>query len=116
MTAMSRPLGFGIVGCGMIARFHARALQDVPGTKIVALVSRTPANAQKLLSETNTPPCDIYPDLAAALARPDLDAVIIATPSAAHAEPAVAAATAGKHVVDGRFRVRRAGRRDDHRV
>ena len=96
---MSRPLGFAIIGCGMIARFHARALQDVPGTKIVALVSRTPVNAVKLLAETNTPPCDIYPDLAAALVRPDLDAVILTTPSGAHAEPAVAAAAAGKHVV-----------------
>jgi predicted dehydrogenase len=83
----------------MIARFHARALQDVPGTKVVALISRTRGNAEKLLTETNTPACDIYGDLAAALARPDLNAVIIATPSGAHAEPAVAAAAAGKHVV-----------------
>src|SRR5262245_7640666 len=37
-------LGFAIVGCGMIARFHARALLDVPGTRLVALVSRNPAN------------------------------------------------------------------------
>ena len=27
-------LGFAIVGCGMIARFHARALAEVPGTKL----------------------------------------------------------------------------------
>ncbi len=43
--------------------------------------------------------CDIYEDLATALARRDLDVVIIATPSGAHMEPAVAAAAAGKHVV-----------------
>src|SRR5262245_60945709 len=99
MIPMSRPLGFGIVGCGLMARFDARALQDVPGTKVVALVSRTQANAEKLLTETKTPPCDVYSELAPALARADLDAVIIATPSGAHAEPAVAAASAGKHVV-----------------
>ena len=39
-------LGFAIVGCGMIARFHARALQDVPEARLVALVSRKQANAQ----------------------------------------------------------------------
>ena len=33
-------LGFAIVGCGMIARFHARALAEVPGTRVAALVSR----------------------------------------------------------------------------
>ena len=41
-------LGFAIVGCGMIARFHVRALADVPGTRIAALVTRNPASAEKL--------------------------------------------------------------------
>ena len=93
------PLGFAIVGCGMIARFHARALQDVPDTKIVALITRNRNNALNVLAETNTPPCEIYPDLASALLRPDLDVVIIATPSGAHMEAAVAAGNAKKHVV-----------------
>ena len=96
---MTRPLGFAIVGCGMIARFHARALAEVPGTRIAALVSRKRENAEKLLAETQMPACSIFTDLTAALAQPDVDAVIIATPSGAHMEPAVAAANAGKHVV-----------------
>src|SRR5260221_1404563 len=96
---MPRPLGFAIVGCGMIARFHARALQEVPDTRIVALITRKRDNALNVLAETNTPPCEIYPDLAAALLRPDLDVVIIATPSGAHMEAAVAAANAKKHVL-----------------
>src|SRR5262245_6073851 len=96
---MSRPLGFALVGCGMIARFHARALQDVPGTRVVALVSRRHENAAKVLAETKTPPCDIFADIDSALRHPDLDVVIITTPSGNHLEPAVAAAKAGKHVV-----------------
>ena len=44
-------LGFVIVGCGMIARFHARALADVPGAKLVGVVSRSVANAQKMKDE-----------------------------------------------------------------
>ena len=43
---MPPPLGFAIVGCGMIARFHARALSEVPGAKLVALITRNPAHAQ----------------------------------------------------------------------
>ena len=39
-------LGCAIVGCGMIARFHARALAEVAGARLVALVSRNPANAR----------------------------------------------------------------------
>ena len=30
------PIGFAIVGCGMIARFHVRALAEVPGTRVAA--------------------------------------------------------------------------------
>src|SRR5262245_19812695 len=96
---MSRPLGFALVGCGMIARFHARALQDVPGTRVVALVSRRHENAENVLTETKTPPCDIFADVDSALRRPDLDVVIVTTPSGNHLDPAVAAAKAGKHVV-----------------
>jgi UDP-N-acetyl-2-amino-2-deoxyglucuronate dehydrogenase len=91
-------LGFAIVGCGMIARFHGRALADVPGARLVALVSRKAENAKRL-AESLEINCAIHTDLRPVLARPDVDVVIITTPSGAHLEPAVAAAEAGKHVV-----------------
>jgi predicted dehydrogenase len=91
-------LGCAIVGCGMIARFHARALADVPDTRLVALVSRNAANAKNLADSLGLA-LDIYTDLAPVLARRDVDVVMVTTPSGAHLEPAVAAARAGKHVV-----------------
>ncbi|TMQ32388.1 MAG: Gfo/Idh/MocA family oxidoreductase, partial [Planctomycetota bacterium] len=91
-------LGFAIVGCGMIARFHVRALADVPGTRLVALVSRNAANA-RAVGESAGSPCATYTELAPALSRKDVQVVIVTTPSGAHLEPAVAAAKAGKHVV-----------------
>jgi predicted dehydrogenase len=91
-------VGCAIVGCGMIARFHARALADVPGTRLVALVSRKLENARKLAEEAGVQ-CLCTTDLAEALAQPDVHVVIVTTPSGAHLEPAVAAAAAGKHVV-----------------
>ena len=91
-------LGFAIVGCGMIARFHARALGDVPNTKVRVLVSRSAENAQKMKDELKLD-CDIAADLDVALKRKDVDVVIITTPSGAHMEPAVQAANAKKHVV-----------------
>jgi UDP-N-acetyl-2-amino-2-deoxyglucuronate dehydrogenase len=96
---MSKPLGFAIVGCGMIARFHVRALLEVANTRIAAFVSRTAANGEKLIAETGIPAAPIYSTIDAALANPDVDVVIITTPSGNHLEPAVAAANAGKHVV-----------------
>lgn len=90
--------GIAIVGCGLIARFHAKALAEVPGTKLVALVTRKAESAKKMADELGLS-CDIATDLAKVLERKDVHVVIITTPSGAHMEPAVAAANAGKHVV-----------------
>jgi UDP-N-acetyl-2-amino-2-deoxyglucuronate dehydrogenase len=92
-------LGFAIVGCGMIARFHARALAAIPGTRIAALVSRTKANGEALLEELNLTPIPIVATVEEVVKLPGVDAVIITTPSGAHLEPAAVAAAAGKHVV-----------------
>src|SRR6266852_4962067 len=91
-------LGFAIVGCGMIARFHARALAEIPGARLVALVSRHEANA-RALAETIDHDCDVYSDVRSLLERRDVNVVIVTTPSGAHMEPAVMAAQAGKHIV-----------------
>ncbi len=91
-------IGFAIVGCGMIARFHARALAEVPGAKVTALVSRSAESARQLAAETGLA-CPCHSDLIEALGQPDVDAVLITTPSGAHLEPAIVAARAGKHVM-----------------
>lgn len=89
-------LGFGIIGCGMISRFHARAIGDVKGTKLVACFDQIAPAADKLAAETG---CRAYHKLADMLADPKVDVVTIGTPSGAHMEPAIAAAKAGKHVI-----------------
>lgn len=96
---MPDSLGFAIVGCGMIARFHIKALQAIPGTHIAGLVSRTPANGQKLIAESGIPACPVWTTVEEAVRDANVHAVIITTPSGAHLEPAETAAAAGKHVV-----------------
>ncbi|HVA50730.1 MAG TPA: Gfo/Idh/MocA family oxidoreductase [Pirellulales bacterium] len=89
-------VGFGMVGCGMIARFHARAIGEVRGAKLVACYNRTPEKAVKFAAEQG---CRAYHDLGDLLRDPAVDVVTIATASGAHLEPAVAAARSGKHVI-----------------
>ena len=89
-------MGFGIVGCGMIADFHARAINDVRGAKLIGGYDQVPAAADRLGDKFG---CRAYHDLKDMLADPDVDVVTIGTPSGAHLEPAVAAARAGKHVI-----------------
>jgi UDP-N-acetyl-2-amino-2-deoxyglucuronate dehydrogenase len=90
--------GFAIVGCGMIAGFHLKALAEIKGAKVVAVVDSVPAALERFAA-ANELKCDLYPALAPALVRRDVDVVIVCTPSGAHMESAVAAAEAGKHVV-----------------
>lgn len=88
--------GFGIIGCGMISRFHARAVADLENARVVACFDTFPAAADKLAAEIG---CQAYHDLEAMLADPQVTVVVIGTPSGAHLEPALAAARAGKHVI-----------------
>ncbi|MFM8252375.1 MAG: Gfo/Idh/MocA family protein [Planctomycetota bacterium] len=89
-------IGFGIIGCGMIAKFHSKAIADIRGAKVVGCYSRTGEKAERLAAEVG---CQAYADLPAMLANPDIHIVTVCTPSGAHLEPAVAAAKAGKHVI-----------------
>ncbi len=89
-------LGFGMIGCGMISRFHHRALCDVRGSKLVGCYDRNPDSAAKFADEVGI---RAYATLDEMLADDAIDAVSIGTPSGAHMEPAVAAAKAGKHVI-----------------
>ncbi len=91
------PLGFGVVGLGMIADFHAQAIAQLNGARLVGIATRNPAKAAAFATKHQVP--FHTTDLAALLARPDIAIVCITTPSAAHLAPALAAIRAGKHVV-----------------
>lgn len=89
-------LGFAIVGTGMISRFHARAIEDVRGAKLVACCDMAADRAKAFADEVG---CTPYDDMKKMLTDSSVDVVTIATPSGAHMEPAVQAAKAGKHVI-----------------
>ncbi len=90
-------LGFGIVGTGMIANFHAQAIARIPGAALRGVVGRTPETLQAFAQTHKVELATT--DLQEMLARPDIHIVCITTPSGAHLEPALAAIAAGKHVV-----------------
>ena len=93
---MSPELGFGLVGAGMAARYHAQAIAATPGARLVAVCRGDAARSGEAAAALGAP-CE--PGLEALLARADVDAVSLCTPSGLHAQQAVAAARAGKHVL-----------------
>lgn len=89
-------VGWGIIGCGMIAKFHAKAISEIRGARLVACYARDAAKANAFASEYGGSP---YDKLEAMLKHPGLDIVTICTPSGAHMEPGILSARAGKHVL-----------------
>jgi predicted dehydrogenase len=85
-----------IIGCGMIANLHAKAIQAAGGSFVACFDTRREA-ADRLAEQYQG--CTPYHDLTTFLADTNIDIVTVGTPSGAHLEPAVAAAGAGKHVI-----------------
>ena len=85
----------GFLGTGWIGRHRMAALAATGLAEIVAVAEPDDANAAEALALV---PGARRVDGLGALLREDLDAVVIATPSAAHAEQSIAALEAGKAV------------------
>ena len=92
-----RKLGFGFIGAGAIAKFHAQAVAAARGGSLIGVASRSRATAEKFAAEHGM--SYATDDVDQLLKQPGLDAVCITTPSALHLQPALAAIRAGKHLM-----------------
>jgi UDP-N-acetyl-2-amino-2-deoxyglucuronate dehydrogenase len=90
-----RQYGFGIIGCGVIAPFHVRAIADLPNARLVAVADEQIDRARDLASTFGVEQLDVD----ALMARPDIEVVCVCVPSGIHADIGIRAAAAGKHVV-----------------
>jgi predicted dehydrogenase len=90
---MISELRFGIIGYGSIGKLHGRVLQETPGARLVAVADTNPSRSgevdQKVLFFSD------YQELL----QSELEAVIIASPTALHFKAAIEALTRGKHVL-----------------
>jgi UDP-N-acetyl-2-amino-2-deoxyglucuronate dehydrogenase len=94
---MEQKLGFGLIGAGAIANFHARAVAAANGGRLVGVASRRRSTAETFAKEHGIG--FATDDVQKLLAQPGVDAVCITTPSALHLEPALAAIRARKHLM-----------------
>jgi predicted dehydrogenase/aryl-alcohol dehydrogenase-like predicted oxidoreductase len=96
MASTNKPIRWGIIGAGGIAKAFLLGLNGTDSGKLVAIGSRNPTKASL---KTDFPGARIHDGYEALLADPDVDAVYIATPHPGHAEWAIKAAEAGKHAL-----------------
>jgi len=87
---------FAIVGAGVIGEAHAKALDTLEGSELVAVADVVPELAKTMAASRGA---DATDELERVLTRDDIDAVSVCTPSGLHADIAVAALEAGKHVM-----------------
>jgi myo-inositol 2-dehydrogenase/D-chiro-inositol 1-dehydrogenase len=94
---MNPSINLGIIGAGRIGRLHAANLcQRVPGAKVVMVTDALAASAESCAAQLGIPAHGT--DYQAVLNRPDIQAVVICSPTDTHTGIIQAAAAAGKHV------------------
>lgn len=84
------------LGCGRIARAHAKRLKRHAADISLGFASRDPARAQQFANELGGTAYESYD---AAIAAPDVDVVAVVTPPSEHLAQALSALAARKHVV-----------------
>jgi len=85
-----------LAGVGAFGIKHLDALAKIEGVEVVSLISLDLDKTQAVAQKYAIP--HVTADLDEALARPDVDAVILCTPTPLHAQQAIACLKAGKHV------------------
>lgn len=93
---MAKSIGFGILGAGLIAPFHARAVHDARGGRLVAVCDTARERADKLAAEFRI---QAYYNLESMLRDPAIDVINVALPNHLHRDAVLKCATAGKHVL-----------------
>ena len=85
-----------LAGAGAFGEKHLDGLKLIDGVEVVSLIGRTLEPTQAVADKYGIG--HVTTDLAEALALPEVDAVILCTPTQLHAEQAIACMNAGKHV------------------
>jgi predicted dehydrogenase len=94
---MSAPLRIAFLGCGFITRVHSRHLRSLKADVVTSYASRDKARAEAFCSRYRG--TTAYSSYSAAIADPNIDAVVVAVPPRFHLDLTLQALAAGKHVL-----------------
>jgi predicted dehydrogenase len=95
-TNSDKMLGVAIIGAGNIGRVRARVIQQSSGCKLRIVADVDKSRAIELAHSVNAQPANNWQE---AITSPQVDAVVVCTPTKFHVEAVKAALNAGKHVL-----------------
>ncbi len=93
---MSKTIKVALAGAGAFGIKHLDGIKNIDGVEVVSLVSRDLEKTREVAAKYGIQ--HVTTDLADSLALPDVDAVILCTPTQMHAAQAIQCLEAGKHV------------------
>ncbi|CAM3319772.1 Gfo/Idh/MocA family oxidoreductase [Polaromonas hydrogenivorans] len=93
---MSKTIKVALAGAGAFGIKHLDGIQNIDGVEVVSLISRDLEKTREVAAKYGIG--HVTTELADALALPEVDAVILCTPTQMHAEQTLACLRAGKHV------------------
>jgi len=93
---MSSTIKVALAGAGAFGIKHLDAIRNIANVEVVSLVSRDLDKTRELATRYGI--AHVSTDLADSLALPQVDAVILCTPTQMHAAQSIACLQAGKHV------------------
>ncbi len=91
-----KPIKVALAGAGAFGVKHLEAIAKIDGVEAVSVIGRELEKTREVASRFGI--AHVATDLAESLARPEVDAVILCTPTQLHAAQAIACMKAGKHV------------------
>ncbi len=93
---MSKTIKVALAGAGAIGIKHLDGIKNIDGVEVVSLISRDIEKTREVAAKYGID--HVTTDLADSLALPEVDAVILCTPTQMHADQSIQCLKAGKHV------------------
>ena len=93
---MTQTINVALAGAGAFGVKHLDAMKQIPGIEVVSVVGRELAKTREVAGKYRIG--HVTTELSESLARSDVDAVILCTPTQLHASQSIACLKAGKHV------------------
>lgn len=93
---MERNFGFGIIGTGNIAKFHANCIEKIENAHLLGVLSKSETRANQMSENFN---CPVFWDIEKLLHHPDIDIICVCNESGLHGVTIGKIAKAGKHVL-----------------
>ena len=93
---MAKAIKVALAGAGAFGIKHLDGIKNIDGVEVVSLIGRRLEPTQEVADKYGI--AHVATDLSESLALPEVDAVILCTPTQMHAEQTIACLKAGKHV------------------